>query len=88
LSTNPQMTVTGTFTSYGPGEVTIAEERLARLIAYWHGQRIVVLRGGGNLTVAGLRGYNSGWAWETDRYVDAHWREYVPAAMAVLEVRS
>jgi hypothetical protein len=36
---------------------TIAEERLARLIAFWHGQRIVFFREGRAMTVAGSREY-------------------------------
>jgi len=63
---------------------TIAEEHYARLIAAWHGQKMVV----GSKTVAAIRGYDSGWAWETDRYVDAHWEEYLPAARAVIAERS
>jgi hypothetical protein len=68
-------------------EPTIAEEYFARLIAFWHGQRLVCFTRDGAKTVAALRGYDSGWAWETDRYVDAHWREYVPAAQAVIRDR-
>jgi len=64
-------------------EPTIAEEHFARLIALWHGQKMVV----GSKTVAAMRGYDSGWSWELDRYVEAHWLEYVPAAQAVLESR-
>jgi hypothetical protein len=67
---------------------TIAEERIAKLIAQWHGQKIVFhTRQGGNVTVAATRGFDSGWSWETDRYVEAHWNEYVPAARALLELR-
>jgi hypothetical protein len=66
---------------------TIAEERLARLIAFWHGQRIVFFREGRAMTVAGSRGFSSGFAHETDRYVESHWREYVDAARAVMEAR-
>jgi hypothetical protein len=68
---------------------TIAEERLARIIAFWHGQKGLYPRpgGGGMVTVAASRGYGSGWARETDRYVERHWPEYVPAARAILEMR-
>jgi hypothetical protein len=63
---------------------TIAEERVARLIAAWHRQKLVVhTRRDGNMTVAALRRFDSGWGWETDRYVEAHWDEYVDAARAV-----
>jgi hypothetical protein len=34
------------------------------------------------MTVAALRAFDSGWGWETDRYVEAHWDEYVDAARA------
>lgn len=67
---------------------TIAEEHFARLIAYWHGQRLLYIRPErGSVTVAGSRGYDSGWAWETDRYVNNHWQEYVSAARVVLAQR-
>jgi hypothetical protein len=40
---------------------TIAEERIARLIAAWHGQKLVVhTRRDGNMSVAALRGFDSG----------------------------
>ncbi len=67
---------------------TIAEERLARTMAFWHGAKVLYVRpGGGMVTVAALRGFDSGWAHETDRYADRHWPEYVPAARAILEMR-
>jgi hypothetical protein len=67
---------------------TIAEERLARTIALFHGSQVLYVKpGGGMVTVAATKGFNSGWGWETDRYVEAHWRDYVPAARAILEMR-
>lgn len=69
------------------GDPTIAEERLARLMAFWHGQKIVFRRDGQTMTVAGSRGFSSGYAYETGRYVESHWREYVEAARAVMEIR-
>ena len=67
---------------------SIAEEHFARLIAMWHGQKMLYSRpGGGMVTVAGSRGYDSGWSWETDRYVANHWQEYLSAARAVLALR-
>lgn len=67
---------------------TIAEERIARLIAFWHGQKVIVVsRDRGNLTVAALAGFDSGWYWEIDRYVEARWPEYAPAAREVLRQR-
>lgn len=69
-------------------EVTIAEERYARMIAYYHVAKIVYCKPSeGSVTVAAMRGYDSGWAYETDRYVDHHWEEYLLAARAVLEFR-
>ncbi len=62
---------------------TIAEEHYARLIAVWHGQKMVV----GSKTIAAMRGYDSGYSWELDRYVEGHWREYIAAAQAILEQR-
>jgi len=68
---------------------TIAEERYARLIAMWHGQKIVYhSRSAGNVTVAAMRGFNSGWARELDRYVESHWQEYIPAAKAIIEMNN
>jgi hypothetical protein len=64
--------------------MTDRREEIARLIAYWHGAKITVVRQGRALTVAAQRGYDSGWHWEIDRYVDAHWKEYLPAAEAVI----
>lgn len=66
---------------------TIAEERIARKIAFWHGQKVLYISGGEKVTVAATRGYKSGWAHEIDRYVDRHWPEYVAAAQALLEER-
>lgn len=61
-------------------------ERIARLIAFWHGQRIVSIGPYpyGARTIAARRGFNSGWSWELDRYVDAHWPEYTSAATALI----
>jgi hypothetical protein len=71
-----------------PPKPTIAEEYFARLIARWHGQKIVYHKSGeGSKTVAALRGYDSGWAWEIDHYVEDRWREYLSAAQAVLDAR-
>lgn len=65
---------------------TIAEEHFARLMAFWHGQKVLFYKSGeGAKTVAAMRGYDSGWGWETDRYVDKHWQEYVPAARAIID---
>ena len=65
---------------------TIAEEHFARLIAMWHGQKVLYYKNGA-VTVAASRGFDSGWGWELDRYVDRHWQEYLPAAKAVIDAR-
>jgi hypothetical protein len=65
---------------YGTPSGTYHPQRLA---AVWHGQKLVVhTRRDGSMTVAALRAFDSGWGWETDRYVEAHWDEYVDAARA------
>lgn len=69
---------------------TIAEEQIAKRLAFWHGQtplyrdpKTRVL-----MTVANSKVIEpSGWAWEVDRYVDNHWREYLAAARAVMDFR-
>jgi hypothetical protein len=70
-------------------EPTIAEERLARSIAFWHGQMILYRRpdDGAAITVARLRNERYVWAGGAMDYADRHWREYVPAAQAMLEIR-
>lgn len=65
--------------------MTDRREKIARLMAYWHGQKIVAVRQGRSLTVAAYVGFDSGWAWELDRYVDARWKEYLPAVDAVIK---
>ncbi len=65
---------------------TIAEERMARIIAYQHGSKVLFYKDGAK-TVAHLAGFDSGWAWEYDKYADRRWQEYVPAARAVLAMR-
>lgn len=69
---------------------TIAEEHFARLIAFWHGQQPLYRRPGGEglVTVANSRGTGTGWSYEVDRYVEAHWKEYVAAAKAMISQRS
>jgi len=65
---------------------TIAEERLARIIAYYHGSKVLFYKDGPK-TVAHLAGFDSGWAYEYDKYADRFWKDYVPAARAVLPIR-
>lgn len=63
-------------------EPTIAQEHFARMIAFWHGATMVQ----GNKTMAAVHGFGS-WGRSPDLYADQHWREYVPAAQAVLDER-
>ncbi len=62
---------------------TVAEEHYAKLIAFWHGATMVV----GNQTQASLQGYGQ-WSSSPERYMYAHWQEYLGAAMAMIEQRS
>ncbi len=62
-----------------PPEPTVAEEHYARLIAIWHGSKMVV----GSKTVAAQGGYGS-WGDSPEKYAAAHWKEYVGAARAVI----
>lgn len=65
-------------------EPTIAEERLARIIAQYHGSQVIYRsRDGRVVTVAISRG-DSPFA-ERSTYVHDHWREYVGAARAMIE---
>jgi len=67
---------------------TIAEERLARTMAFWHGSKVLYVKPGfGMVTVAASRGFDSGFAFELDRYANCRWQEYVSAARAILERR-
>lgn len=70
---------------------TIAEERIAKMLAMWHGQTPLYRRQdiGVTVTVANSShlGDPTGWAWEVDRYVELHWKEYLAAARAVMELR-
>lgn len=54
-------------------------EKLAKLIAFWHGQKMVV----NSKTVATLHGYGQ-FGDSSERYMHAHWQEYVSAAEAVI----
>jgi hypothetical protein len=61
-------------------------EHLAKLIAFWHGQKISYRHPrDGNLTVAAVRtGDHSGFPHVTNRYMHSHWQEYVAAAEQVI----
>lgn len=56
-------------------------ERVARAIAFWHGQKKVVA----GETVAARQGYGS-WGHSPEQYAEARWREYVEAARAAIAV--
>jgi hypothetical protein len=62
-------------------------EKLAKLIAYWHGQKVLFIHPvDGKVTVAGFRDNNrSGFPEVTDRYTAIHWEEYTSAAERVKE---
>jgi hypothetical protein len=66
---------------------TIAEEHFARLIAFWHGSKVLYYKNG-PVTVASSRGFDSGFFWEIERYAGRCWQEYVPAARAIIESRN
>ncbi len=69
---------------------TIAEERIAKMLAAWHGQTPLYRdpQRGVLITVANSFSMEpTGWAWEVDRYVNIHWKEYLAAARAVMELR-
>lgn len=70
-------------------EPTIAEERIARSLAFWHGQKIVYRRPDGEaITVARLRSERyRHWSAGPENYSEGHWREYIEAARAILRIR-
>lgn len=70
-------------------EPTVAEVAFAKKIAFWHGATPLYRKPGGDglVTVASWRGTGTGFSYEVDNYVEKHWREYIPAARAVLEAR-
>lgn len=58
-------------------------EELAKIIAFWHGQKMLYHDRDGTHTVASSRGYGR-FGDSTDRYMHAHWQEYTSAAEAIL----
>jgi hypothetical protein len=56
-------------------------ERIARVIAHFHGGKIVI----NGKTVAAMRGYGS-FGYSLDKYTDNHWKEYIQASDAVLQL--
>jgi hypothetical protein len=75
--------------SPGRYNASIAVERIARMIASAHGSKMIYRHPTqGMKTVAAMRGYDSGWAWEIDRYTEVHWPEYAQAAEQVIELLS
>ena len=70
-------------------EPTIAEERIAKLIALFHGSQIKFCRGGISYTIAMLAlNTDSGWSDVADRYADRNWRDYLVAARAIIEMNN
>jgi uncharacterized circularly permuted ATP-grasp superfamily protein len=67
---------------------TIAEEHLARTMAFWHGCKMLYRRPDGQwITVADTRQTPSGWGSRFEDYANRHWEEYVSAAKAIIEQR-
>jgi hypothetical protein len=60
-------------------------ERIAKLIALYHGSKMVLRRDGETLTVAALAGYGS-WGHSAEKYAEAKWQQYDGAAQAVIEL--
>lgn len=58
------------------------DEELAKIIASWHGHKMVVRRDGITHTVASLAGFGQ-FAGAGAEYANRHWKEYVQAAQAV-----
>lgn len=63
--------------------MTDRREKIARLIAFWHGAKITLIRNGSH-TVAAQHGYGQ-WGDAPERYSAAHWQEYLPAVDAVIK---
>lgn len=58
-------------------------ERIASIIAFWHGQKVIYYKDGPH-TVASMHGYGdlpSG----RDRYMSRHWEEYTAAAIQIVK---
>lgn len=73
-------------------EPSVAEEYLARRIAFAHGQTPLYRSPDGLLVTVALShkmpDERTGWSWETERYVTQHWREYLEAAREMIRFRS
>ncbi len=59
-------------------------EHIARIIAFWHGAKVLFIKDGMN-TVASVRGYGR-WGNAPELYANDHWREYEQAAKAMLTI--
>lgn len=57
-------------------------EKIAYLIAFWHGSKITLVHNGAH-TIASQRGYGK-WDDAATCYAQAHLREYLQAADAVI----
>jgi hypothetical protein len=58
-------------------------EDMSRLLAHWHGQKMIYHNRDGSQTVASSRGFGH-WGDASDRYADKHWQEYTSAAGVVM----
>ena len=69
---------------------TIAEERIAKMLALWHGQTPLYRdqKSGVLITVANCNVFEpTGWSWEVDHYIERSWKNYLAAARAVMDLR-
>lgn len=68
-----------------PGATIPSDEDIARLIAKYHGSRMVLRGDGITHTIASLKGYGQ-FGDASDKYANVHWQEYVNAARAVRQL--
>ena len=62
---------------------TVAEEAVARKIAFWHGAALAYIKPGGEwMTTAKIYGCD-----RPETYAERHWKDYMQAAQAILEDR-
>lgn len=68
---------------------TIAEERIAKMLAFWHGQHAFSRSEGETKSVASWRLMvePTGWSRVYDQYAEKHWKEYLHAARAMMDLR-
>lgn len=58
------------------------DEEVARVIAMWHGSKMVVMTDDGMQTVASRAGFGR-FAGASDHYAEKHWHQYLQAAQAM-----